>query len=64
MVFDDLRSAFTNSRFALELALISDAAASKEMDLTKTASIDDEYTPGVFEVGVRVGVMSIVFLSL
>ena len=50
MVLDGVDVAFNNSRFALGLALITDDSVNRTMNLTKTRSIDDEHTPGVFEV--------------
>ncbi|KAH9520207.1 hypothetical protein Btru_060272 [Bulinus truncatus] len=39
---------FNNSRFALEAVVVSQSTDDMSVDLTK--SIDDEYTPGVFEI--------------
>ncbi|CAL1526093.1 unnamed protein product [Lymnaea stagnalis] len=39
---------FNNSRFALEVAVIS--KSKNEMDVDLTRSIDDEYAPGVFQI--------------
>ncbi|XP_055877937.1 glycosylated lysosomal membrane protein A-like isoform X2 [Biomphalaria glabrata] len=43
---------FNNSRFALEVVVVSlsNEAASADMSVDLTKSIDDEYTPGVFEI--------------
>ncbi|XP_059175440.1 glycosylated lysosomal membrane protein B-like [Physella acuta] len=42
---------FNNSRFALEAVVVSKSDMhTKEMDVEQTESIDDEYTPGVFQI--------------
>ncbi|XP_067665535.1 glycosylated lysosomal membrane protein B-like [Haliotis asinina] len=46
---DNFTPAFSMSRFALELAVISDSHK-EEMSIKETKSIDDEYTPGIFRV--------------
>jgi hypothetical protein len=43
-------SGFNHSRFALELVLASDGKRDSELIREKTRTIDDEHTPGIFEV--------------
>lgn len=53
-VLDKYTPAFANSRFALEVAVISNSSVHDdlpdEMSIEETKSIDDEYSPGVFKV--------------
>ncbi|XP_046332564.1 glycosylated lysosomal membrane protein-like [Haliotis rufescens] len=46
---DNFMPSFSMSRFAVELAIISQSKK-EDMSIEETKSIDDEYTPGVFRI--------------
>ena len=50
LTLQNVSAAFENSRFALQLVMVTSDGHQKEMSLQTTKSIDDEHTPGVFEV--------------
>lgn len=50
VVFDNITTSFDNSRFGMELTLVTSDKPDRRMNLTKDRTIDDEHTPGVFEV--------------
>ena len=46
---------FANSRFALEMTLVTSDKSTASQTLTNHRSIDDEHSPGVFEVRPMIG---------
>lgn len=52
IVFNKLEtnSTFTNSRFGMEFLLVSDQIPNNPMSIDVMKSLDDEHTPGIFEV--------------
>jgi len=47
---NDIEPTFPNSRFALEMTLVTSNKSTGTQTLTNYRSIDDEHSPGVFEV--------------
>lgn len=45
-----LSHSYNKSRFAMELVLISTEKSEKNLDMRTRKGLDDEHTPGVFEV--------------
>ena len=50
LTLNNILSAFHNSRFALQLAMITSDGLQEKMSLRTVDSIDDEHSPGVFQV--------------
>lgn len=51
-IFDNLEtnSTFGRSRFAIELVMVSESTPNVTMAIDSKKSLDDEHTPGIFEV--------------
>ena len=54
LVLDNINTNFTNARFALELTMVSMVHGREKTVLKDDITIDDEHTPGVFEVRERI----------
>lgn len=52
IVFNNVSSKFDRPRFALELLFVvsEQAVAGSDFEITKRKSLDDEHTPGIFEI--------------
>ena len=50
IILDNVTTNFDHSRFALEIVLVSTENSSDSAQLNSTRSIDDEHSPGIFEV--------------
>lgn len=52
LVLDNLETSknFTSSRFALELLIVSENNVNSSLVPTPSTKLDDEFTPGIFEV--------------
>lgn len=49
----DVIPTFANSRFALEMTLVTSNKSTEKQILTNYRSFDDEHSPGVFEVKMK-----------
>jgi len=61
VVFDNITTSFEKSRFGMELILVTSDKTSAQMNLTKDRTLDDEHTPGVFEVLRKIKITSLKF---
>ena len=55
VTLDNLDVYYNNSRFGLQLVVVTDINSKKDIintNITTTRSIDDEHTPGVFSVSI------------
>ncbi|XP_058129533.1 glycosylated lysosomal membrane protein-like [Anopheles ziemanni] len=52
IVFNNITNRFANPRFAVELLFVvsEQAAVSSHFEVTKRKTLDDEHTPGIFEI--------------
>ena len=53
LLLDNVNTSFTASRFALEMTMVSMDGVPNVMSLNTQTYIDDEHSPGVFEVRPR-----------
>lgn len=52
IVFNNVSSKFERPRFAIELLFVvsEQAVAGSDFEITKRKNLDDEHTPGIFEI--------------
>ena len=54
VTLNNMTSMYPKSRFALEVVMVTSKVNQSDMDINVDKSIDDEQTPGVFEVNKKI----------